>query len=37
VQEYVNERGIWIPYNEFVAHVGNMIDRFNRRHSGKAE
>jgi len=28
----INAREIWIPYGEFAAHVGNMIDRLNHRH-----
>jgi hypothetical protein len=29
VHDRVNERGIWIPYGEFAANVGKMIDRLN--------
>lgn len=32
VYDHVNERSIWIPYDEFAAHVGNMIDRLNHWH-----
>ena len=31
VHDRVNERGIWIPYGEFAANVGKMIDRLNRK------
>jgi len=31
VHARVNERGIWIPYGEFAANVGKMIDRLNRK------
>jgi len=31
VHDRVNERGIWIPYGEFSANVGKMIDRLNRK------
>ena len=31
VHNHINERGIWIPYGEFAANVGKMIDRLNRK------
>jgi len=31
VHDRVNERGIWLPYGEFAANVGKMIDRLNRK------
>jgi hypothetical protein len=31
VYEKIEERGIWIPYGEFAAHVGKMVDCLNRR------
>jgi len=32
VHDHINERGIWIPYGEFISHVGVMIDRLNHKH-----
>lgn len=31
VHDHINERGIWIPYDEFHSHVSVMIDRLNRK------
>lgn len=31
VHALINERGIWIPYDEFHSHVSVMIDRLNRK------
>ena len=33
VHDHINERGIWIPYDEFHSHVSVMIDRMNRKSS----
>jgi small-conductance mechanosensitive channel len=32
VHDHINERGIWIPYDEFHSYVNKMIDRLNRKH-----
>lgn len=31
VHDHINERDIWIPYDEFHSHVSVMIDRLNRK------
>jgi hypothetical protein len=36
VHDRVNERGIWIPYGEFAANVGKMIDRLNRKRNNNS-